>query len=146
MASMEPPRESLETQIRKLALHDPILHAVLSMARSNGLNWLDTLEAMVLTLQSTLEASHRSAVEHAAQAEPTGSEQVAMNAAIKEAYLRQHGALRGGKQYSTDEQYQLIWHCGVKFGKEAGRQEVYDETDANHEAFVDYQRGIRNDA
>jgi len=57
MGSMEVPQESNEAKIRKLALNDPIFHAVLTMARSNGLNWLDTLEAMVLTLQSTLAAS-----------------------------------------------------------------------------------------
>lgn len=43
----------------------------------------------------------------------------AMNAAIKEAYLRQHGALRGGKQYSIDEQYQLIFQRGAEYGHAA---------------------------
>ena len=62
MGSMELPQESNEAKIRKLALNDPILHAVLTMARSNGLNRLDTLEVMVLTLQSTLAASQSKVV------------------------------------------------------------------------------------
>ncbi len=47
--------------------------------------------------------------------------ELAMNAAIKEAYLRQHGALRGGKQYSTDEQYQLVFQRGAEYGLDAAR-------------------------
>jgi len=44
----------------------------------------------------------------------------AMNTAIKEAYFRQHGALRGGKQYSIDEQYQLIFQRGAEYGAAEG--------------------------
>lgn len=61
------------------------------------------------------------------------SEQHAMHAAIKECYVRQHGALRGDKQYSTDEQYQLIWLRAIEFSR--------DEYAAFVRATVDFLQG-----
>lgn len=50
----------------------------------------------------------------------------AMNKAIKEAYFRQHQSLRGGKQYSTDEQYRLVFQRGVEFGQSDVRRQIAD--------------------
>ncbi len=61
---IEPQSKTKEEQIRELALHDPVVYVVLASAHINGLNWMETLEALVLTLQSQFSAARRSMLDH----------------------------------------------------------------------------------
>ena len=63
----EPQSNTKEQQIRELGLHDPVVYAVLQSAQVNGLNWLETLEALVLTLQGHCAAARRSMLDHASR-------------------------------------------------------------------------------